>query len=74
MGEIMLSKLWNSLLEKLLKKTLERILTVENLKIWASEVDKNVDIPVLNDIQEKELFESILVQVGLSLRKWIIGE
>lgn len=70
----MLSKLWNSLLEKLLKKTLERILTVENLKIWASEVDKNVDIPVLNDIQEKELFESILVQVGLSLRKWIIGE
>jgi hypothetical protein len=69
-----MKKLWNRLLDALLRKMLNRILTRENLRIWARETNKKIDIPVLNEVQEQAIIEKIYVEIGLSLKRWILGD
>lgn len=52
---------------------IDSIMTEENLKMWATQTNKKIDIPVLSEIQEQELIEKIYVEIGLSLKRWILG-
>lgn len=70
---LIMKHLWNKLLERALRKMIDSIMTEENLKMWATQTNKKIDIPVLSEIQEQELIEKIYVEIGLSLKRWILG-
>ena len=49
-------------------------MTEKNLRVWAKDLNKQVDIPILNEVQEQELFETIIVLIGANLRDYILGK
>ena len=68
-----MKRMFMKLLDGLVRKHLERIMTEDNLKVWATKLNKEIDIPVLNEVQEQQLLETILVMIGSHLRDYILG-